>query len=101
MIGIEFGSTIRGMDIVTHAVMGAALAAAVASAAPSRSTADGAVGRRRLAPAIASIRGIEWRGAGVATALVSRHDFSPAMRRDFFAMLPGRDRSAPREFLKP
>ena len=41
--------------------------------------------------AIAPIWGIEWRGAGAATEFVSRHDFSPAMRRDFFAMLLGRD----------
>jgi len=44
--------------------------------------------------AIAPIWGIEWRGPGAATEFVSRHDFSPAMRRDFLAMLLGRDLSA-------
>jgi inner membrane protein len=43
---------------------------------------------------IAPIWGLEWRGAGAATEFVSRHDFSPAMRRDFFAMLRGHDISA-------
>ena len=54
----------------------------------------GFVGDARYAmqpTAIAPIWGIEWRGAGAATEFVSRHDFSPAMRRDFFAMLLGRD----------
>jgi len=41
--------------------------------------------------AIAPIWGLQWRGAGAATEFVSHHDFSPAMRRDFFAMLLGRD----------
>ncbi|NJD35729.1 MAG: metal-dependent hydrolase [Betaproteobacteria bacterium] len=44
---------------------------------------------------IAPIWGLEWRGAGAATEFVSRHDFSPAMRRDFFAMLLGRDKPTP------
>ncbi|MDP2826494.1 MAG: metal-dependent hydrolase [Sulfuritalea sp.] len=43
--------------------------------------------------AIAPIWGLEWRGAGAATDFVSRHDFSPAMRRDFLAMLRGRELS--------
>jgi inner membrane protein len=42
--------------------------------------------------AIAPIWGLEWGGTGRATEFVSRHEFSPAMRRDFFAMLLGRDR---------
>ena len=46
--------------------------------------------------AIAPIWGIAWRGAGTATEFVSHHDFSPAMRRDFFAMLRGRELSATR-----
>ncbi len=46
--------------------------------------------------AIAPIWGLEWRGAGAATEFVSRHDFSPAMRRDFLAMLLGRELSAAR-----
>ena len=48
-----------------------------------------------LPTAIAPIWGIEWRGAGAATEFVSRHDFSPAMRREFFAMLLGRDLPKP------
>jgi inner membrane protein len=40
---------------------------------------------------IAPIWGLEWHGAGAATEFVSHHDFPPAMRRDFFAMLLGRD----------
>ena len=48
--------------------------------------------RRPIAP----IWGLEWRGAGAATDFVSRHDFSPAMRRDFLAMLLGRELSAAR-----
>lgn len=54
----------------------------------------GFVGDARYAmqpTAIAPIWGLEWRGAGAATEFVSHHDFSPAMRRDFFAMLLGRD----------
>lgn len=54
----------------------------------------GFVGDARYAmqpTAIAPIWGIEWRGAGAETDFVSHHDFSPAMRRDFFAMLLGRD----------
>lgn len=54
----------------------------------------GFVGDARYAmqpTAIAPIWGLEWRGAGAATEFVSRHDFSPAMQRDFFAMLLGRD----------
>ncbi|MDP2793327.1 MAG: metal-dependent hydrolase [Sulfurisoma sp.] len=60
---------------------------------------SGFVGDARYAmqpTAIAPIWGIEWRGAGTATDFVSRHDFSPAMRRDFFAMLLGRDTSVVR-----
>ncbi|MDP1612957.1 MAG: metal-dependent hydrolase [Sulfuritalea sp.] len=45
---------------------------------------------------IAPIWGLEWRGAGAATEFVSRHGFSPAMRREFFAMLLGRDLPAVR-----
>ncbi len=45
--------------------------------------------------AIAPIWGLEWRGAGAATEFVSHHDFSPAMRRDFLAMLLGRDKPTP------
>lgn len=59
----------------------------------------GFVGDARYAmqpTAIAPIWGIEWRGAGAPTEFVTRRDFSPAMRRDFFAMLLGRDISAPR-----
>ena len=41
--------------------------------------------------AIAPIWGIAWRGAGADTEFVSRHDFPPALRRDFLAMLRGRD----------
>ncbi|MCF8178843.1 MAG: metal-dependent hydrolase [Sulfuritalea sp.] len=44
---------------------------------------------------VAPIWGIEWRAAGAPTEFVSRHDFSPTMRRNFFAMLMGRDVSAP------
>jgi inner membrane protein len=54
----------------------------------------GFVGDARYAmqpTAIAPIWGLEWRGAGAASEFVSHHDFSPAMRRDFFAMLLGRD----------
>jgi inner membrane protein len=58
---------------------------------------SGFVGDARYAmqpTAIAPIWGIEWRGAGAATDFVSRHDFTPAMRHEFFAMLLGRDLSA-------
>ncbi|MDP2136127.1 MAG: metal-dependent hydrolase [Sulfuritalea sp.] len=58
----------------------------------------GFVGDARYAmqpTAIAPIWGLEWRGAGAATEFVSRHDFSPAMRRDFLAMLLGRDLAVP------
>ena len=54
----------------------------------------GFVGDARYAmqpTAIAPIWGLEWRGAAAATDFVSRHDFPPAMRREFFAMLLGRD----------
>ncbi|MDK9716074.1 MAG: metal-dependent hydrolase [Sulfuritalea sp.] len=44
-----------------------------------------------LPTAIAPIWGLEWRGPGAATEFVSRHDFSPAMRHDFWVMLLGRD----------
>lgn len=57
----------------------------------------GFVGDARYAmqpTAIAPIWGLEWRGAGAATEFVSRHEFSPAMRRDFIAMLLGRELSA-------
>lgn len=59
----------------------------------------GFVGDARYAmqpSAIAPIWGIQWRAAGAATEFVSRHDFPPAMRRDFFAMLLGRDLPAAR-----
>jgi inner membrane protein len=55
----------------------------------------GFVGDARYAmqpTAIAPIWGLEWRAAGAATEFVSRHDFSPAMRRDFLAMLRGHER---------
>lgn len=58
----------------------------------------GFVGDARYAmqpTAIAPIWGLEWRAAGAATEFVSRHDFSPAMRRDFLAMLQGRDKPNP------
>ncbi|TSC76081.1 MAG: hypothetical protein G01um101431_1099 [Parcubacteria group bacterium Gr01-1014_31] len=42
---------------------------------------------------VAPIWGIAWSGAGAATDFVSRHDFSPAMRGRFVAMLLGRDTS--------
>ena len=48
-----------------------------------------------LPTAIAPIWGVEWRGAGAATEFVSHHDFPPAMRRDFLAMLLGRDKPTP------
>lgn len=51
--------------------------------------------------AIAPIWGLEWRGAGTATEFVSHHDFSPAMRREFFAMLQGQDVVALPVLLKP
>lgn len=57
----------------------------------------GFVGDARYAmqpTAVAPIWGLEWRGPGAATDFVSYHDFSPAMRRDFFAMLLGRDLSS-------
>lgn len=44
-----------------------------------------------LPTAIMPIWGLQWRGPGAATEFVSRHDFSPAMRREFFAMLLGRE----------
>ena len=58
----------------------------------------GFVGDARYAmqpSAIAPIWGLAWRGPGAATEFVSRHDFSPAMRRDFFAMLLGREIPTP------
>ena len=58
----------------------------------------GFVGDARYAmqpTAIAPIWGIEWRGPGAATDFVSHHDFSPAMRRDFLAMLLGRELALP------
>ncbi len=48
-----------------------------------------------LPTAILPIWGLQWRGPGAATEFVSRHDFSPAMRREFFAMLLGRDLPSP------
>lgn len=54
----------------------------------------GFVGDARYAmqpTAIAPIWGLEWRGVGAATEFVSRHEFSPAMRAEFFAMLLGLD----------
>ena len=59
----------------------------------------GFVGDARYAmqpTAIAPIWGLEWRAAGAATKFVSRHEFSPAMRSDFLAMLLGRELSAAR-----
>jgi len=58
----------------------------------------GLVGDARYAmqpTAIAPIWGLQWRGVGAATEFVSHHDFSPAMRRDFLAMLLGRDKPTP------
>ncbi len=58
----------------------------------------GFVGDARYAmqpTAVAPIWGLQWRGPGAATEFVSRHEFSPAMRRDFLAMLLGRDKPAP------
>lgn len=40
---------------------------------------------------IAPIWGLQWQGPGAATEFVSRHDFTPAMRGDFLAMLLGRE----------
>jgi inner membrane protein len=59
----------------------------------------GFVGDARYAmqpTAVAPIWGLRWQGPGAATEFVSYHDFSPAMRRDFFAMLLGRDLSPAR-----
>lgn len=59
----------------------------------------GFVGDARYAmqpTAIAPIWGLEWRGPGAATDFVSYHDFPPAMRREFLAMLLGRDLSPAR-----
>ena len=58
----------------------------------------GFVGDARYAmqpDAIAPIWGIEWRGPGAATEFVSRHDFPPEMRREFLAMLMGRNKPIP------
>lgn len=63
---------------------------------PSR---PGFVGDARYAmlpTAIAPIWGLRWRGPGAPTEFVSRHDFPPALRRQFLAMLLGRDLPAPR-----
>lgn len=40
---------------------------------------------------IAPIWGLQWAGSGAATEFVSRHEFNPAMRADFLAMLTGRE----------
>ncbi len=40
---------------------------------------------------IAPIWGLQWAGPGAATEFVSRHEFTPAMRGDFLAMLFGRE----------
>ncbi len=40
---------------------------------------------------IAPIWGLQWQEPGAATEFVSRHDFTPAMRGDFLAMLLGRE----------
>lgn len=64
----------------------------------------GFVGDARYAmqpTAIAPIWGLEWRAAGAATEFVSRHDFSPALRRDFLDMLLGRDLASLPPALKP
>ena len=39
---------------------------------------------------IAPIWGLQWGGSGAATEFVSRHEFTPAMRGEFIAMLLGR-----------
>ena len=40
---------------------------------------------------IAPIWGLQWAGPGAATEFVSRHEFTPAMRGEFLAMLFGRE----------
>ena len=45
---------------------------------------------------IAPIWGLLWAGPGAPTDFVSRHEFTPAMRGEFFAMLLGRDVTAAR-----
>ena len=40
---------------------------------------------------IAPIWGLQWGGPGAATEFVSRHEFTSAMRGEFFAMLLGRE----------
>ena len=40
---------------------------------------------------IAPIWGLQWQGPGAATEFVSRHEFTPDMRGEFFAMLLGRE----------
>lgn len=40
---------------------------------------------------IAPIWGLQWAAPGAATEFVSRHEFTPAMRGDFLAMLLGRE----------
>ena len=40
---------------------------------------------------IAPIWGLQWQGPGAATEFVSRHEFTPAMRGEFFTMLLGRE----------
>jgi inner membrane protein len=44
---------------------------------------------------IAPIWGLQWQGPGAATEFVSRHEFTPAMRGEFFAMLLGRELPKP------
>ncbi len=44
---------------------------------------------------IAPIWGLQWQGPGAATEFVSRHQFTPAMRGEFFAMLFGRELPRP------
>ncbi len=44
---------------------------------------------------IAPIWGLQWGGPGAATEFVSRHEFTSAMREDFFAMLLGRELPMP------
>ena len=44
---------------------------------------------------IAPIWGLQWGAPGAATEFLSRHEFTPAMRGEFFAMLLGRDLPMP------
>jgi len=44
---------------------------------------------------IAPIWGLRWQGPGAMTEFVSRHEFTPAMRGEFIAMLLGRELTMP------